>query len=222
MKSIIFDCDGTLVDSERLSTEILVTFVAEHGLSISLVEALAVCRGAKMDICVKQLERRLGSALPPTFIPEYRSRMMAAFRQHLQPIDGALDLVRSLKHKFCVASNGPREKTELSLSLTGLLPFFESAIFSSYDVGAWKPDPRLFLHAAESMGVQPAACLVVEDSLPGIEAGIAAGMEVVAFQPHEVDHRIPGNITVIRHLSELTTHLDRGLHFLPSYEPRSD
>ncbi|WP_029247543.1 HAD family hydrolase [Schlesneria paludicola] len=207
MKSIIFDCDGTLVDSERLSTEILVTYVAEHGLKISLAEALTICRGAKMDICVKQLERRLGATLPPTFVPEYRSRMTAAFQRQLKPIDGALELVRSLSHKYCVASNGPREKTELSLSLTGLLPFFHSAIFSSYEVGAWKPDPRLFLHAAESMGVNPATCMVVEDSLPGIEAGIAAGMEVIAFQPHDVDDRIPDNVTVIRHLSELNAHL---------------
>ena len=91
------------------------------------------------------------------------------------------------------------------MSLTGLLPFFENAIFSSYEVGIWKPEPGLFLHAARAMGFEPAACTVVEDSLPGIQAGISAGMQVVAFQPYEVDPEIPKGVRVIRHLSELRT-----------------
>jgi beta-phosphoglucomutase-like phosphatase (HAD superfamily) len=88
-----------------------------------------------------------------------------------------------------VASNGPREKTELSLSVTGLLPLVGDRIFSSYEVGWWKPHPGLFLHAAAAMGVDPASCGVVEDSVAGIDAGVAAGMQVFAFGEHpSADH----------------------------------
>ena len=203
MKAIIFDCDGTLVDSETLSGEVLVEYIAEHDLTLSLDEAVSIFRGVKMDVSVRELERRLSVRLPPTFIPEYRSRMADTFRKRLKPVDGALELIRSLKQTFCVASNAPREKTELSLALTGLLPYFQSAIFSSYAVGNWKPEPHLFLHAAQSMGVKPTECVVIEDSLPGIAAGVAAGMDVIAFQPGKIDSRIPSGMKVIRHLSEL-------------------
>lgn len=205
MTAIIFDCDGTLVDSEVLGNEVLVEMAADHGLVISLEEAMADCRGRKMAECVSMLEARLGRSLPADFVPRFRSRMSAAFRDRLRPVDGAVELVSSLRQPFCVASSGPREKIELSLSLTGLLPYFRNAIFSSYEVGVWKPDPGLFLHAARGMGVVPADCIVVEDSLPGIEAGIAAGMRVIAYQPHEPDDRIPDAVSIIQHLSELTT-----------------
>jgi HAD superfamily hydrolase (TIGR01509 family) len=207
MKAIIFDCDGTLVDSEVLANEVLVETVAEHGLAIPLPEALDLFRGGKLADCMAEIEQRLGRSLPQEFVTQFRSRMADAFRLRLRPVDGALELVKSLRQQFCVASSGPREKIELSLSLTGLLPFFRDSIFSSYEVGVWKPDPGLFLHAARAMGVASADCVVVEDSLPGIQAGIAAGMQVFAFQPHEADLRIPRNVAVIRHLSELRSRL---------------
>src|SRR3954451_12710581 len=133
MKTIIFDCDGTLVDSEVLSNEVLVEAVAEHGLSLSLEDAIASFLGGKMADCIAQLEARLGRPLPADFVPLLRARTADAFRTRLRPIHGALDLLRSLSSPFCVASSGPREKIELSLSLTGLLPFFEGRIFSSYE-----------------------------------------------------------------------------------------
>jgi len=206
MKAIIFDCDGTLVDSEVLTNEVLVDAVAEHGLTIPLSEAVSVFRGRKLADCVTEIEQRLGRPLPEDFVAQFRARMIRAFELRLQPVDGALDLVRSLRQQFCVASSGPREKIELSLSLTGLLPFFQSSIFTSYEVGLWKPDPGLFLHAAQAMGVRAADCAVVEDSLPGIHAGLAAGMQVFAFQPHALDPPIPPEVVVIRHLSELHSH----------------
>lgn len=210
MKAVIFDCDGTLVDSEVLSNEVLVAAIAEHGLILSVAEALVAFRGGKMADCVADLEVRLGRPLPADFVPALRSRMADAFRTRLQPVDGALELIHSLSRSsrsICVASNGPREKIETSLSLTGLSPFFEGRVFSSYDVGVWKPDPGLFLHAARVMGVEAEECAVVEDSLPGIQAGLAAGMAVFAFQPHDVDPRIPGEVTVLKSLLELCSFL---------------
>lgn len=207
MKAIIFDCDGTLVDSEGLSNEVLVDMVAEQGLVLSVADAMSAFRGGRMADCVAQLEKRLGRTLPSTFVSELRSRTAAAFRERLRPIDGALELVESLSKlpvSICVASSGPVDKIELSLSLTGLLPFFEGRIFSSYAVGIWKPDPGLFLHAAEALGVAPGDCAVVEDSLPGIRAGIAAGMTVFAFQPHGVDHETPTDAITLKALTELS------------------
>lgn len=204
MKAVIFDCDGTLVDSEVLTNEVLVEAVAEHGLIVSVDDAVRAFRGGKMADCVAQLEAQLGRQLPADFVPSFRARTAAAFRSRLRPIDGALELVRSVCGSACVASSGPMEKIELSLSLTGLLPFFEGRIFSSYDVGSWKPDPGIFLHAARAMGVAPADCAVVEDSVPGIRAGLAAGMTVFAFQPHEVDPGIPSHVRVVKSLHELS------------------
>jgi HAD superfamily hydrolase (TIGR01509 family) len=203
MRAVIFDCDGTLVDSEFLSNEVIVEMVAEHGLVLSVDEAVRSFRGGKLADCVADLEARLGRSLPADFVPSYRARVLDAFRTRLRPVDGALELVRSLSQTICVASSGPVDKIELSLSLTGMLPFFAGRIFSSYEVGSWKPDPGLFLHAARAVGAAPAECAVVEDSLPGIRAGLAAGMTVFAFQPDGKDADMPPQVTVVKSLLEL-------------------
>ena len=207
VKAIIFDCDGTLVDSEVLSAEVLVEMAAEQGFAIPLPDAVDQFRGRKLADCIAEIEQSLPRPLPQDFVRQFRSRTSDAFRLRLQPVDGVSELLMSLRQRYCVASSGPREKIELSLSLTGLLPFFRGAIFSSYDLGTWKPDPGIFLHAARAMGAEPVDCAVVEDSLPGIQAGLAAGMHVFAFQPIQIDLAIPRPVTVIRHMSELTSHL---------------
>ena len=207
---VIFDCDGTLVDSEELGTSVLVEMAAEHGLQLPLKETNALFRGWQLNRCVEQIETWLGRKLPDDFVAQVRLRTRSTFSAKLQPIPGALDLVRALRLPMCVASSGPREKIELSLSLTGLLPFFEGRIFSGYEVGSWKPDPGLFLHAAQALGVEPAQCAVVEDSLVGVQAGVAAGMRVFAYQSHEIDPAMPGEAEVLRHLHELLPALGQG------------
>jgi HAD superfamily hydrolase (TIGR01509 family) len=203
MRGIIFDCDGTLVDSEKLGIEVLVQAATEQGVRITVADAFLRYKGANMADCVADLEMRLSRRLPQDFVPKVRERTAEAFRSQLRPIDGALDLVRSIDGPMCVASSGPREKIELSLSLAGLLPFFEGRIFSSYDVGHWKPDPGLFLHAAQVLGVAPQHCSVVEDSLPGIRAGLAAGMRVFAFQPSGIEPGMLARTVVIERLADL-------------------
>ena len=138
-------------------------------------------RGEKMARCVATLEARLGKSVPPGFVPRVRERMAEAFRIELRAIDGVEDVLGTLSVATCVASSGPPEKIRLSLGVTGLSKYFQERLFSSYDVGSWKPDPGLFLHAARTMGASPEACVVVEDSLPGVKAGRAAGMRVLAF-----------------------------------------
>jgi HAD superfamily hydrolase (TIGR01509 family) len=202
---ILFDCDGTLVDSETLGNEVLAEFASEFGARMTAAEATAMFRGRKMSECVAEIEVMIDGRLPERFVPELRSRMADAFRERLQPVDGALELVRSLRVPFCVASSGPREKIELSLAVTGLLPYFEGRIFSSYEVDAWKPDPGLLLHAARTIGVRPELCIVVEDSTPGILAGVAAGMSVIALDMHGIGDEVPRGVRIIHHLSEVSS-----------------
>lgn len=209
IETVFFDCDGTLVDSETLTMEVLVDFAGEHGVVLERTEALAEYAGVRLADVVRDLERRLGASLPQSFVPEFRGRMTDAFRARLRPIDGASTLLEAIELPCCVVSSGPREKIELSLSLTGLRHHFDDRIFSSYELGSWKPEPGIFLHAAEQQGVDPSRCAVVEDSLPGIRAGLAAGMQVFAFRaPSHPPSRapLPDEVVPIGHLSELTRH----------------
>jgi HAD superfamily hydrolase (TIGR01509 family) len=125
--------------------------------------------------------------VPEDFAADFARKVRAAqalrFAEGLAVIPGAFELLGGLQIPFCVATNGPREKVELTLSLTGLRPYFPEHVFSAYEVGIFKPDPGLFLHAAKALGVAPQHCAVVEDSLPGIEAGLAAGMRVFCLLP---------------------------------------
>ena len=190
IQAIIFDCDGVLVDSERLANAVLVEYVREFGLGLSLEEALAQFTGGKMADCVAELERRLGRNLPDHFVPTFRERSAAAFRAHLRPVEGVDAIVKNLHRRglpYCVASSGPREKIELNLRITGLLDYFQARIFSAYEVEKWKPDPGLFLHAAQALEVEPQQCAVIEDSTPGIQAGLAAGMMVFAYQSESAE-----------------------------------
>lgn len=185
-RAVIFDCDGTLVDSERLGTEVLVDVAREHGArfspSATLLDDLhAALRGLSMAQCLAELEQRGGFTYPPDIEPAIRARTAVVFQTKLRAIPGAPAFVRRLQVPFCVASSGPRAKIELSLGLTGLLSHFEGRIFSSYEIGSWKPEPDLFLHAAQSLGVAPTHCAVIEDSQPGVDAGVAAGMFVYAL-----------------------------------------
>lgn len=201
--AVIFDCDGTLVDSEGLACQAIVDHAAAFGVRLTLTDAVARFTGGRMADVVAYLEKLRGAPLPADFTAEVRERMAAAFVANLRPIDGALDLVRSLTLPHCVASSGPREKIELSLSITGLLPYFEGRIFSAYEVGSWKPDPALFLHAARALGADARRCAVVEDSGHGIEAGLAAGMTVFALVDGTARPDLPRGVQPIGNLREL-------------------
>ena len=134
-----------------------------------------------MAECVARIEAIGGVRMPDEFVPELRRRSAVEFRRRLQPIDGAREVLAALTVPFCVVSNGPREKIELSLTVTGLRDLVADRVFSAYDIGSWKPHPGLFLHAAAALGVDPGECAVVEDSIAGVEAGVAAGMHVYAL-----------------------------------------
>jgi HAD superfamily hydrolase (TIGR01509 family) len=203
-EAVIFDCDGTLVDSEGLANEVFAECAVELGIQIGAQDALELFRGRSMPYCITRLENMLGRPLPEWFVPKFRDRPDATFREKLRPIEGAVELVQSISVPICVASSGPRDKIELTLGLCGLLQYFEGRIFSSYEVGIWKPDPGLFLHAAKQLGIDPRNCVVVEDSLTGIEAAIAAGMTVFALNvPRDQCSAAANPISVLSDLHRL-------------------
>ena len=212
IEAIIFDCDGTLVDSEVPGLDVLYEEAVKLGVDLTREQAHAEFRGKRMALCVEAIGRRLAQR-PPGFDADFtahvRAAMAARFRAGLNPMPGALALVSRLQRPYCIATNGPREKAELTLGLTGLLPWFENRIFCAYEVGSFKPAPGLFLHAARALGAAPPHCVVVEDSLPGIEAGLAAGMQVFSLcRPDTVPADMARRIRPIRSLAEL----DRALH----------
>jgi HAD superfamily hydrolase (TIGR01509 family) len=178
---VIFDCDGVLVDSEALGNRVLVEFVAEFGLALELEEAILLFKGCKMVDCVAVIEQRLGKKMPQDFVTQLRARTAEAFERELLPVQGIEAALDNINLPICVASSGPVEKIKLALRVTNLLPRFEGRIFSSYEIGSWKPAPDLFLYAAKNMGVQATSCTVVEDSVLGVRAGVAAGMRVLGY-----------------------------------------
>ena len=203
---MIFDCDGVLVDSVGLAGEVLAEYLNDLGFAVTRQEATRRFGSGKMADYVARFERDTGKHLPDKFEQELRSRRDETFRERLRPVEGAVELVQSLGVPSCVASNGPMAQIELSLRIVGLHDHFAGRIFSAYSVRAWKPNPQLFLHAGNKLGVSPAECAVIEDSELGVLAGVQAGMQVFAFFPGGGKSVHPG-VHTLRHLSEFQSRL---------------
>ncbi len=180
-KCIIFDCDGVLVDSEELSIQILVDMARAFGADINLSYALKHFSGRSLEHCGLDIEHKAGKKLPDDFMDIFRQKSYFAFDNYLQPVKGIPELLNRLTLPFCVASSGPLEKIERNLAIVGLTDKFTGRMFSSYEIGSWKPEPDIFLHAAQQMSFTPRDCLVIEDSLAGVLAAQAGGFDVLAY-----------------------------------------
>ena len=179
--TVIFDCDGVLVDSERLCHTVLQAMLAENGRELSLQETLDHFMGTSTERFLSVLASLTGRPAPPTFLSAFRDRTFEAFKASLEPVPGVKKVLQSLELPYCVASNGPREKMRFTLGHTGLLGHFHDRLFSAEDVALPKPAPDLFLHAAAAMKANPPSCVVVEDSPTGVQAAKAAGMQVLGY-----------------------------------------
>jgi HAD superfamily hydrolase (TIGR01509 family) len=176
---VIFDCDGVLVDSEPISNRQFVLHLNRAGFPLTLEEAYRDLVGRSMASCEALLAARFGRKLPPGFVAALQADTYAALAAGVEAVPGiesVLDRLEQAGLPYCVASSGEFAKMRTTLGRTGLLCRFEGRMFSATEVARGKPCPDLFLHAAGRMGVAPAACAVVEDSLPGIQAAAAAGM----------------------------------------------
>lgn len=180
-KCIIFDCDGVLVDSESISARIFQEMAIELGFNLDFETAVENFTGTSMTENLKFIEDNIEGDLPGDFEQNYRELTYEAFKTELKPINGIQDLLNKVTVPFCVASSGPVQKIRLNLSTTNLIDKFENHIFSSYDIGSWKPEPGIYLHAAKSMGFEVGDCVVIEDSAAGIQAAKAGGFNVYAI-----------------------------------------
>lgn len=183
----IFDCDGVLVDSEPASNRVLAATIAEAGLPIATEEATEAFAGMRLDEIAAAVEKRLGHSLPDSWIADFEARRADEFRKGLDRIPGVAQALAEIAASgigICVASQARREKTELTLGLTGLIDHFEpEALFSSHMVERGKPHPDLFLFAAKKLGAEPGNCAVVEDGVLGARAGRLAGMRTLGYAP---------------------------------------
>lgn len=203
---IIFDCDGVLVDSERIGVHIDRQVLADVGLDFTIEEVVGHFMGKSDKHFVDTVESMIGKPVPENWLDEIAGRYHEAFESELTAVPGIVEALNELELPYCVASSGTHEKMRFTLGKTGLLSRFENKLFSSTQVSRGKPHPDLFLFAAEQMGWQPSRCLVVEDSGAGVQAGLAAGMKVAAYaggflKHDDQDHE---NLVVIQEMSELT------------------
>ena len=182
--SVIFDCDGVLVDTEPIANRVLAALLTEAGVPTTFDDCMREYRGRAMTSVLAAATEKLGAPLPFDVADRYYTDVKTIFRLELQPVPGVIAALERIELPTCVASSGPHHKMEVTLRHTGLWDRFEGRIFSASEVGIGKPAPDLFLHAARQMGFDPATTAVVEDSLPGVLAARAAGMRALAFTRH--------------------------------------
>lgn len=178
---VIFDCDGVLIDSEIISARMLVAELARLGVRIDLAYVARHFLGRSYPTVMATIRQEFGLDLPPAFEADYRDALLAAFARELRIMPDVAGVIAALGVPLCVATSSSPRRAETSLRLVGLWDRLGPVTFTASEVARGKPAPDLFLHVAARMGADPADCLVIEDSLNGVRAGLAAGMRVWRF-----------------------------------------
>ena len=214
---IIFDCDGVLIDSELIAAREHTRTLNNHGFSISQSELMERFTGVASAEMYTELEAEFGQPVPATLHDEVKRAVLRAYESDLKPIPGiheAIEQLRSTEPEIgmCVASSSIPVKIEAGLRVTGLHLHFAPNVFSAVQVPRGKPAPDLFLFAAEAMTVSPTNCLVIEDSLAGVQAGLAAGMTTIGFTGGS--HCPSNHDRSLRDIGVMATFSD--MHQLPS------
>lgn len=179
---VIFDNDGVLVDSERLTSQVLADMLTTEGLPSTFDDVVHRYLGRRTSDCLAEVEQRLGRPLAPNFVSTFDDSCSRAMRELLQPMPGVntmLDTLEQAGVAMCVASSGTPKEIDLRLTVTGLKTRFNDDVFSGVQVRHGKPAPDLFLFAAERMNCPASEAVVVEDSPAGITGAKAAGMRVI-------------------------------------------
>ena len=180
---VIFDCDGVLVDSERIANEVFARVLNEEcGLSFGLAEMFDIFVGHSTAQCMQIVAQMLGRTPPAGLEERYKNDINTALRESVCAVTGIEQALAELALPYCVASSGSHEKMRVTLGKANLLTLLEGKLHSTSDVARGKPFPDIYLHAARNMGcVDPRRCLVVEDSPVGVAGGVAAGMVVFGY-----------------------------------------
>ncbi|MGW9630203.1 HAD family hydrolase [Agromyces sp. NPDC055520] len=190
--AVIFDCDGVLVDSEILSAGVSQRILADLGWHVDLATMMEMFVGCSHEFFVEQTERHIGRRLEPGWSVPYRGWLETAFRAELKAVPGITRALDRITLPTAVASNSRHERIRMSLNIVGLLQRFDGRISSAEDVAAGKPEPDVYLHAADILGVPPERCIAIDDSRFGVEAAQRAGMYVLAYAGHGYADQLPG------------------------------
>lgn len=178
---VIFDCDGVVVDSERIVHEVFGDFIRSLGADLGSARMNELFLGRRLADCLAIVEGITGRPAPADALDRYKEERDRVLREQVQPVEGVRAVLEALTVPYCIASSGDHAKMRTTLGATGLLPLFEGRLTSGTEVARGKPHPDVFLLAAERMGVAPARAAVIEDSVNGVLAGCAAGMTVFGF-----------------------------------------
>lgn len=178
---IIFDCDGVLIDSEAIACRVDAEEFSRLGFVLTAKDVADRFVGKTAGEMFATLQAEQGRPIPDGFETHLRERIHEAFQRELRPIPGVAETLAQLHMAVCVASSSGPERLEMSLEIAGLLGHFTPHVFSAHMVARGKPAPDLFHHAAAAMGQEPASCLVIEDSVAGVQAAVAARMRVFGF-----------------------------------------
>lgn len=209
---VIFDCDGVLIDSEVISAAMLIAELKLYGVEMTLDFVARHFLGRSYPVVLAEVRQTFGVTLPEQFEADYRARLLAAFTRDLKIMPAVEQTLARLGLPFCVATSSSPERVAQSLRLVGLAETFGPRIFTASRVKRGKPAPDLFLLAAAEMGVAPGNCLVIEDSLNGVRAGLAAGMQVWRFTGgshlRDMDLDAPDDARAHRHFDDFTHFFD--------------
>ena len=178
---VIFDCDGVVVDSERLVFEVFGSFIRSLGVHLSDAETREQFLGRSLADCMAIVERLRGEPVPPGALERYTAERDRVLRESVQAVEGIREVLETLTIPYCIASSGGYDKMRITLGATKLMPLFEGRLFSATEVRRAKPAPDIFLFAAERMGASAPRTAVIEDTVNGVRAGRAAGMTVFGY-----------------------------------------
>jgi len=219
-EAVLFDCDGVLVDSEPITNGVLRDMLEEAGWSLSSAECMRLFIGKAVKDQAALIETNTGRPLTEEWLAEFRGRRNEGLVEGLLPIHGALEAVAQIHAlypgRIACASGADRLKVELQLEKCGFMPYFKDCIFSGHELPRSKPFPDVYLAAAAALGVDPTRCAVVEDTVTGVMAGVAAGATVLGYSPPEAGHDAPaalrasGASTIFVDMAELPGLLQRG------------
>jgi HAD superfamily hydrolase (TIGR01509 family) len=193
--AVLFDCDGVLVDSEAITNGVLRDMLGDLGWALTRAECMRIFVGKALKDERALIEARTGRPLTEEWLAGFRERRNAALMRDLQPVPGAVAAVAWAHERFegriACASGADRFKVEMQLAKCGLMGFFAGRVFSGHELPRSKPEPDVYLAAAASVGIAPARCAVVEDTVTGVRAGVAAGAAVFGYSPPEAGHDAP-------------------------------
>lgn len=213
-KLIIFDCDGVLVQSEEITLGVLANEINkinridnEHDL-VCEDNIINEYRGKKIGDCLKDLESKLDIKIPRFFENNLRKICLQEYKIKLKATHGIYNLLSNLEKEICVASSSPRKEIVECLKITKLYNYFDSRIFSCYELGKWKPDPYIFKYACEKMGFLPEEALIIEDSVAGVQAAVAANIDVLGFTTSSRKYELRKNGAIcITNIDEINNYL---------------